>query len=209
MGPMQKLILATLVLGVCILCDFGSIFLKSVFSLPSAWKTYRNEKHNFAIQYPDDWKFQKYTMKSGKAVVYVAIDPKETISQEASETMDVARGLIEISFCEDNCSNSINAAIAAQLPEVIIGHGNSVHAKKQERITREREPNPVYSNRKIISYYIGPVETFGDSIICDIVITYIGNLDDKYLNDFNKILSTARYTCKFKFTDPLPELPKG
>ncbi|HAS55291.1 MAG: hypothetical protein A2X56_15165 [Nitrospirae bacterium GWC2_57_13] len=209
MNPMQKTIPASLVLGVCILCGFWSVFQKSAFSQPSAWKTYRNEKHNFEIQYPGDWKLQKYTMKSGKAVVYVAIDPKETVSQKASETMDVPRGLIEISFCEENCNNSINAAIAAQLPDVIIGHGNSVHAKKQERITGEREPNPAYNNRKIVTYYLGPVEKFGDSIICDIVITYIANLDDKHLNDFSKILSTARYTGKFKFTDQLSELPKG
>ncbi len=182
------------------------IFQESAFSQSSAWKTYRNEKHDFEIKYPSAWKLQKYAMRGGKAVVYVAIDPKETISREASETMDVPRGLIEISFCEDNGNNSINAAIAAQLPDVQIGHGNSVHAKKQERITDEREPNPVYSNKRIITYYMGPVERFGDYIISDIIITYLSDLDDKYLKDFNQILSTVKYAAKFKFTDK--NLPK-
>src|SRR3990172_8404771 len=124
------------------------IFQKSAFSQSSDWKTYRNEKHGFEIKYPGDWKLQEYIMRGGKAVVYAAVDPEKTVSQETSETMDVARGLIEISVCEDDCHNSINAGIAAQLPDVKIGHGNSVHAKKQERTTGEKEPNPWYSNKK-------------------------------------------------------------
>jgi len=183
------------------------IFQKSAFSQSSDWKTYRNEKHGFEIKYPGDWKLQEYIMRGGKAVVYAAVDPEKTVSQETSETMDVARGLIEISVCEDDCHNSINAGIAAQLPDVKIGHGNSVHAKKQERTTGEKEPNPWYSNKKIIAYYIGPVEKFGDSIIYDIVIAYISGLDDKYLKDFNKIVSTVKYAGKLQFTDK--DLPKN
>ncbi|HWR73520.1 MAG TPA: hypothetical protein VN604_10140 [Nitrospirota bacterium] len=200
---MSKLII--LLSAIVVLVD-GAVFQTSILAQSSGWKTYQNEKHGFEIQYPGEWKLQEYTMREGSAVVSVALDPKKTISQETSETMDVPRGLIEISFCEDDCNNSINAAISAQLPDVKIGYGNSVHAKKQERITGENEPNPAYSNKRIITYYMGPVERFGDYIICDIIITYLSDLDDKYLKDFNQILSTVKYAAKFKFTDK--NLPK-
>ncbi len=190
---------------VIVLLAAGNVFPASILAQSSDWRTYRNEKHGFEIKYPGDWKLQEYKMRGGKAVVYVAVDPKKTVSQEASETIDAPRGLIEISFCEVDC-NSINAVLAAQL-DVKIGHGNSVNAKKQERITGEREPNPWYSNKRIIAYYTGPVERFGDYIICDVIITYISDLDDKYLKDFNQILSTVKYTDKFKFTDK--NLPKN
>lgn len=203
---MNKLISTTI--GIIIVAAAGFAFQNMAFS-SSTWNAYKNKNHNFQIQYPSDWKLQEYTMRAGKKVIYAALDPKNTISQEASETMDVPRGLIEIGFCEDTCNNSIDAAIAAQLPDVRIGHGSSVPAKKQEKITDEKEPNPAYSSKKIISYYIGPLERFGDFIICEVVITYTSDLDEKYLKDFIKILSTVRYTSKFKFSDPLPVLPNG
>ncbi len=79
------------------------------------------------------------------------------------------------------------------MPDVNIGRQNSVHAKKQEKITSENEPNPWYSNKKIISYYIGPIRRSGDYMLYDIVITFLSDVDDKYHAMFEKIISTVRY----------------
>jgi len=72
-------------------------------------------------------------------------------------------------------------------PEVTIGKNNSIKAKRNEQITGNDAPNPTYNNRHLITYEMVKNKN-------DIAIYYNSDLQDKYLNIFNQILSTFKFT---------------
>lgn len=154
------------------------------------WKIYRNDKYGFEVKYPVSWKMQEYKFRNGN-VVYVGFDPLDVISQTTFETMDVPIGLIQIGLRENN-GNSITKENYENLKTVEISKG--VNAKIIETKTGEDGPNPAYYNRHTLEYYLGNQTVFGDFLIFDITITYVSGSGDQYLNIFDKILSTFKFT---------------
>jgi len=155
------------------------------------WKTYRNDKYGLEFKYPADWKIQEYKFENKDAVIYIGLDPLETVSQSTFETMDVSIGLISIGFKENN-ANAIDKKIYESLETSNIGQG--ISARKSEEKTGENGPNPAYYNRHMITYYLGNKTEYGDYFINDIEIKYVSVLNDKYLKTFDQIISTLKFT---------------
>ncbi len=168
--------------------DYTTSFTPRPLADPTAdWKTYTNTKYRFEFKYPAKWVLGEY--KIGLNDFSLAVDPVKIVSQQTRESVDTYPGLISIHFGDclpPDCGNIVGYE---NFEKVKIGEQASIEARKYEIPVYNNSPNPSYEGKHAIYHSV----RYGTVQLLE--IGYVSDLPDKYLSEFNQILST------FKFID--------
>jgi len=157
----------------------------------SNWKTYTNTQYRFEFKYPETWMLGESSF--GEENLHVAVDPKvdpqEVMFKADLYKIDVPAGLISIYVEQCTTQACYHVSGYDSFEKVNIG-GNSIEARKYESSNEKNSPNPAYLGTHSITYYVD----YGKNNEYRATITYVSDMSDKYLNEFNQILSTFKFT---------------
>lgn len=148
----------------------------------SNWKTYTNEEYGLSFKYPKDWQIVTYS--DFDEYTSVCLSPTKCATPEELQSLDIYSGLIEI---------GLGPRIKFNNPQFStkIGINNNINANLAEEYTGTNHSNSHLWNKHVITYSYEIEDGWTNSI------TFTADIEkgeDEYLNTFNKILSTFKFT---------------